>query len=263
MQSKIRKIVIAATIALSVPAFVAPLPAAASGFPVFDAANFSQNIMTQINTLTSQMQQVTQLAHEVSSLANQAQQLQNDARNLTALPDSLLSSYQSAFSQLMQHVSSVQGLMQSVTAAQGQFAQKYPDFVGSLPGSAQLSQITGSWQTANAQNIQDALSQGAQILQGLPGSQADISRIAGDSQAATGALQAMQAGNQLSVAIAGQLQQMNAQNAVYQQAVLQNMASENSALQMSAAERAQNMANWGAGAAQPGAKDPSTVSFSY
>jgi P-type conjugative transfer protein TrbJ len=263
MHTATRKLVLAAAIALvASSSSLMFAPPASAQWAVFDAANFSQNIMTQLNTLTTTMNQVTQLEHEVQSLTNQATMLQNDARNLTSLPDSLLSNYTNTFSQLMQRFQSIQGLMQSVSAATNQYSTLYPNFQNSVPGGAQLQQLVNQWQNGNAQNIQSALEQGAQILQSLPSSQTDIARLANDSQSATGALQAMQAGNQLTVAVAGQLQQMNAQNAVYQQAVLQKMAADNAVLQLSAQQQTQSYAPLTSGQ-QPAAPDPSTVKWSY
>ena len=65
---------------------------------VFDAANFSQNILTAARELQ-------QIENEVTSLQNEAQMLINQARNLTSLPYSALQQLTSTIQRTQQLLS--------------------------------------------------------------------------------------------------------------------------------------------------------------
>ena len=220
MNKKLIALVCALTLIVAAPAF--------AQLAVFDPANFGQNVLTAARSLQSNMNQAAEIANQVQQLGQQIMMVSNQGRNLQALPDSLLQNYQSSFGQLLQQTSQINGLMGNLGTLQSQYQQQYPSWANSSLQMGQLNTLEQAWRTQDASNYRSALASGATILQQLPTSQADIARLGQDSQNAPGALSAIQAGNNLSVAIAGQLQDLNTQTATFQQAELQHMAARNS-----------------------------------
>ena len=227
MKKSIRALLLTAGLTLALPAM--------AQWVVFDPSNFAQNVLTAARSLQANINQATEIANQVQQLHNQIMMLSDQGRNLQALPDSLLQDYSSSVGQLVQQSQHINGLMGNLSQLQSQYQQQYPSWANSSPDMAQLNQLEAQWNTQNASNYQAALTSGATILQQMPTSQADIARLGQDSQNAPGALSAIQAGNNLSVAIAGQLQDLNTQTATFQQAELQNMAAETSDKQADAA----------------------------
>ena len=233
MNKKLIALVCALALTVAAPAF--------AQLAVFDPANFGQNMLTAARSLQSNMNQATEIANQVQQLGQQIMMVSNQGRNLQALPDSLLQNYQTSFGQLLQQTSQINGLMGNLSTLQSQYQQQYPSWANSSPQMGQLNTLEQTWRTQDASNYRSALASGATILQQLPTSQADIARLGQDSQNAPGALSAIQAGNNLSVAIAGQLQDLNTQTATFQQAELQHMAARNSGRAAAAAILKQKM----------------------
>ncbi len=75
--------VIIAVVAMLVASPVALPPPALAQWAVFDAANFSQNVLTAARELQ-------QINNQIQSLTNEAQMLVNQAKNLESLPTSTL-----------------------------------------------------------------------------------------------------------------------------------------------------------------------------
>ena len=235
MNKKLIALVCALALTVAAPAF--------AQLAVFDPANFGQNMLTAARSLQSNMNQATEIANQVQQLGQQIMMVSNQGRNLQALPDSLLQNYQTSFGQLLQQTSQINGLMGNLSTLQSQYQQQYPSWANSSPQMGQLNTLEQTWRTQDASNYRSALASGATILQQLPTSQADIARLGQDSQNAPGALSAIQAGNNLSVAIAGQLQDLNTQTATFQQAELQHMAARNSGEQQAHAATVQAMSD--------------------
>lgn len=189
---------------------------------VFDPTNFSQNILTALRTLQSNINEATQIANQVQGLAN-------DARNLQSLPVSTLSAFQTQFRALLTVVNNIQGLAQDYAHLQAQFEQMFPDYsqiTGTLSTQA-VSADLQKWLDNNRTTLQGAVTTGAALLQQLPQNQADITTLVNSSQGAQGALQALQSGNQLSAQIAGQLMNLNTQMGTYQQAQMAYLLERN------------------------------------
>ena len=70
--------------------------AQAGGLPVFDAANLTQNILTAIRTLQSNM-------NEAQQIVNQMQSLENEFLNLESLEFSVIDDYRSQFESCVLH----------------------------------------------------------------------------------------------------------------------------------------------------------------
>ena len=125
----VRRVVFAGLAALALTA-VSPAPASAQ-WAVFDATNFSQNVLTAARELQ-------QINNEVISLQNEAQMLINQARNLTSLPYSALSQLTSTIQRTQQLLGQAQGIAYNVANIQSQFQSLYPNRLhrGDVVGAA-------------------------------------------------------------------------------------------------------------------------------
>ena len=176
----------AALLALPLPVAVTP---AQAQWTVFDPWNYAQNILSAARALD-------QINNQIASLQNEAQMLINQARNLASLPYSTLARLQQSFNQTQQLIARAQRLAYEVTDIERAFTQGYGGSA-SLGSSQQMfANARERWQTSVA-GFQDALMTQATVVGNLTGTRAEIEALIGQSQGATGALQAAQAGNQL------------------------------------------------------------------
>jgi P-type conjugative transfer protein TrbJ len=120
----------------------------------------------------------------------------NQARNLASLPYSSLMRLQQSFARTQQLIARAQRLAYEVTDIERAFTQGYGSSA-SLGSSQQMfANARDRWQTSVA-GFQDALMTQATVVGNLTGTRTEIEALIGQSQGATGALQAAQAGNQL------------------------------------------------------------------
>jgi P-type conjugative transfer protein TrbJ len=172
---------------------VATAPAFAQfgfGGVVFDPTNYAQNVLTAARELQ-------QVNNEVLSLENQATSLVNQARNLASLPYSSLSTLEQSINQTEQLLTNAQRIAYSVASIDQAFTQNYP--VSYAPGTSG-AQLTADAQTRWQNSLsafQDAMHVQAGAVQNLDTTRTQIDALISNSQSATGALQASQAGNQL------------------------------------------------------------------
>lgn len=216
------------------------IPQSASALVVFDPSNFTQNIMTAIRTLQSNINEATMVANQVQSLTNQA-------RNLTNLPFSVLNQFRSQFTELFRVVGAIQGLAGDFANLESRFEDMYPDFSkqnGPLSGKA-VSDTVGRWLLNNRNTMQGAAKTGAAVLSNLPQNQTDLETLIAGSQGASGALDAMQAGNQIAAQVAGQLMSLNAQMATYQQAHVAYLMAQNQSAAAAQKRAGDVMRDWG------------------
>ncbi|MBU8547310.1 P-type conjugative transfer protein TrbJ [Roseomonas frigidaquae] len=176
----------AALLGLPLPVAVTPAMAQRT---VFDPWNYAQNILSAARALD-------QINNQISSLQNEAQMLVNQSRNLTSLPYSSLTRLQQSFARTEMLIARAQRLAYDVTDIERAFAQGYGS-AASLGSSQQMyANARERWQTSVA-GFQDALMTQATVMGNLTGTRAEAETLMGQSQGATGALQAAQAGNQL------------------------------------------------------------------
>ena len=205
---------------------------------VFDPANYSRNIMTDIQTLRSNI-------NEAQQIANQMTQIANEYRNLVNLPQSVLASFANQYSELIGMVQNISGLVNDVQHLESNFQAMFPDFrlKTSFNGRDMVNGLD-AWRTHLNGSVTDSLKTGAQTLRSLPAAQQNLNGLVGQSDTAAGALQAMQAGNQISAEVAAQLVQMNAQMALYQNAHLEYLATIKSEEAMAQRRKADLTADW-------------------
>jgi len=164
---------------------------------VFDAANFSQNLLTAARELQQIDNQIQQLQNEATMLANQG-------RNLSNLNYNSLSQLLATLATTNQLISQAQGLTFNVAQSQATFNRLYPSSYGANTSSRQMVQDAQTRWQISVQALQTSTQMQSQAAQNLLSDQGVLSGLFTQSQGAVGALQASQATNQLLALIARQ-----------------------------------------------------------
>jgi type IV secretion system protein TrbJ len=163
--------------------------AARAQLPVIDTANLSQNLLTAARTLeeiNNQLMQIQQLT----------QMLEYDARNVTSLNFLGLGQLTGSLDQVNGLMSQARSLAYNVNSLQNQFTTLFPTYGSGVTQAQLLGDAQTRWQ-ASVSTFQHTMQVQSQIVSDIAGDEALLSTLVGQSQGATGALQAMQATNQL------------------------------------------------------------------
>ena len=193
-RSRSRALFMAATmlampVALS-PIFISPAQAQFGfGRIVYDPSNYAQNVLTAARTLE-------QINNQITQLQNEAQMLINQARNLASLPHSSLQQLQQGFQRTQQLLSQAQNIAVDVQSIDPAFQQQYGNVSLSTTEQQLVADARSRWQNTVG-GLQDAMRVQAGVVGNIDTNRAEVSTLVGQSQGATGALQATQAGNQL------------------------------------------------------------------
>jgi len=184
---------IAAMVAVSAIAFGVATPAHAIfgvGDTVFDASNFIQNMLTAARALE-------QINNQVEQLHNEAEMLRNQARNLASLDFSALSELKSTLSATNRLIQQAQGLAFNVSRMEEEFKRLYPEsFSAGMSGAQMAGDARQRWRNS-LEALRTATQVQSQAMQNFTSDEQALTDLVGRSQSATGALQAMQATNQL------------------------------------------------------------------
>ncbi|RUV74869.1 MAG: P-type conjugative transfer protein TrbJ [Mesorhizobium sp.] len=188
-RSRLRAFLLAAT--MLTPLAVAPmLPTQAYAWRiVFDPSNYAQNVLTAARTLE-------QITHQITSLQNEAQMLINQARNLASLPFSALQEIQQSVQRTQQLLSQAQKIAFDVQQIDQAFQQQYGNVSMSATDQQLVTDARTRWQNTVG-GLQDAMRVQAGVVGNIDTNRTQMSELVGQSQGATGALQATQAGNQI------------------------------------------------------------------
>ncbi len=169
---------------------------------VFDPSNYAQNVLTAARSL----QQIT---NQITSLQNQAQSLINQARNLASLPYSALQQLQQSVQRTQSLLSQAQNIAYDVQSIDRAFQLKYGSTAMSASDTQLIADARARWQNTVG-GLQDAMRVQAGVVGNIDTNRTQMSALIGQSQGATGALQAAQAGNQLLALQAQQLADLTA-----------------------------------------------------
>ncbi|URI15433.1 P-type conjugative transfer protein TrbJ [Brevundimonas albigilva] len=185
-----RALRLAATL-LAMPIAMAPMlsPPAAAQWVVYDPTNYAQNVLTAARSLE-------QINNQIRSLQNEAQGLINQARNLASLPYSSLQQLQQNVQRTQQLLQQAQNIAFDVQNVDRMFQQQYGRASLSATDAELISGARTRWQNTVG-GLQDAMRVQAGVVTNIDTNRAEMSSLVGQSQGATGALQATQAGNQL------------------------------------------------------------------
>lgn len=188
----------AATI-LSLPVAFSPVfvTAAAAQWVVYDPTNYVQNVLSAARALE-------QINNQIQSLQNEAQMLINQARNLASLPYSSLQQLQQSVQRTQALLGQAQRIAFDVQQIDQAFQSQYGNISLSTSDQRLVADARSRWQNTVG-GLQDALRVQAGVVGNIGTNRAEMAALVGQSQGATGALQATQAGNQLLALQAQQL----------------------------------------------------------
>lgn len=191
--------VLLATTFLTIPAVSLLLTAkSAHALTVWDPSNYSQNVLQASRSLE-------QINNQIRSLQNEAQMLIDAGRNLASLPYSSLQQLQQSVSKTQQLLNQAQNIAYNVQ----QIDQAFQTTYGAASMSASDRQLVEAARTRwrnTVGGLQDTMRVQASAVGNIDTNRAEMAALVGQSQGAVGALQAMQAGNQL---LALQTQQLS------------------------------------------------------
>lgn len=176
------------------PVFVTP---AAAQWVVYDPTNYVQNVLSAARALE-------QINNQIQSLQNEAQMLINQARNLASLPYSSLQQLQQSVQRTQALLGQAQRIAFDVQQIDQTFQSQYGNISLSTSDQRLVSDARSRWQNTVG-GLQDALRVQAGVVGNIDSNRAEMAALVGQSQGATGALQATQAGNQLLALQAQQL----------------------------------------------------------
>lgn len=224
---------------------------ARAGIPVIDAGNLSQNILSALQTLQSNVNEATQIANQMQSLANEVRNLQQMPNGLA---NSLLTQYTSQYTQLTSSFNTINGLARDVANLNSNYATMFPDrnVGGSLTTGAISGQIQ-QWLDQSRRTIRGVYQQSGQVMASLPQTTTQINSIVSQAQASNGALDAAQAQTQMSGQVAHQLVQLNAQMAAMYQAQGDMMAQQQQMQDVARRRAADSRVNFTTSSTQPAA----------
>ncbi|MBL8580194.1 P-type conjugative transfer protein TrbJ [Afipia birgiae] len=189
--------ILAAPLALS-PLLTAP----AHAIIVYDPTNYAQNVLQAARALQ-------QINNQITSLQNEATMLINQARNLASLPFSSLQQLQQSVQRTQQLLNQAQNIAFDVQQIDRAFQQQYRNVSLSASDQQLVADARTRWQNTVA-GLQDSMRVQAGVVGNIDTNRTQMSALVGQSQGATGALQATQAGNQLLALQAQQLADLTA-----------------------------------------------------
>ena len=185
-----RAMALAASMLAAAPLALSPMVATpAHAIIVFDPSNYAQNVLTAARTLE-------QITNQITSLQNEAQMLINQAKNLASLPYSALQTLQQNVQRTQQLLQQAQGIAFNVQQIDQMFSQKYGNVSMSTSDKQMVADARSRWQNTVG-GLQDAMRVQAGVVSNIDSNRTQMSALVSQSQGATGALQATQAGNQL------------------------------------------------------------------
>ena len=241
---------LAALVAAGAIAFGVAPPAHAIfgvGDTVFDASNFIQNMLTAARALE-------QINNQVEQLQNEAQMLRNQARNLAGLNFSALSELKAALSATNQLIQQAQGLAFNVQQMEGEFKRLYPEsYTAAISGTQMATDARARWKQS-LEALRTATQVQSQAVQNFAADERTLTDLVNRSQSAVGALQAMQATNQLLA-----LQSRQAMQAQQLQITQDRAVALEQARQVAVQERAREVRRRFQGSGTP--YTPTTVNF--
>lgn len=162
----------------------------ASAFTVIDPTNLVQNTLIAIRALE-------QINNQMEQLQNESQMLINQARNLASLDFNIVNRLRTSLAKSEQLIAEAQGLAYDVQNLDREFVRLYPEeYAATVSGDQMYRDARERWQHT-LDGLHTAMRLQAQVSRNLGEDESALADLVGQSQSATGALQAMQATNQL------------------------------------------------------------------
>ncbi|MEA3016897.1 MAG: type secretion system protein TrbJ [Sphingomonadales bacterium] len=162
----------------------------AQAIPVFDSANYAQNLLTAARTL----QQINQ---QIQSLQNEARMLANMDRNLARIDFPQLDALQQRLRQIDTLMGQAGGIDFRVDQLDAQFRRLYPQGLDQLLSRDQRVDAARARLDAAMSTFRQTMGVQSQIVANVRSDAEAIGDIVARSQGAEGSLAAQQATNQL------------------------------------------------------------------
>lgn len=183
--------------------------------PVFDSANYSQNLLTAARTL----QQINQ---QIQSLQNEAQMLVNQQKNLATIDFPQLTALQQRLAQIDRLMGQAQGIDFRVDRLDEQFRQAFPGSFEHLATRDERIAAAKARLDAEMASFRQAMKVQSGIVENVRDDAEALKAIIARSQGAEGGLQAAQATNQLlALAAKQQFQIQQLMSAQFREATLE------------------------------------------
>jgi len=195
-----KALVLGACKALSVGgAFLLPA-SPAEAIPVFDATNYSQNILQAARALE-------QINHQISSLQNEAAMLYNMGRNLERIDFPQLERVRASMQRIDQLMGQARGIDFRIDQLDERVRALFPGAVDrALRRDQRVIQARARLDAAG-DSFRQAMRVQAQVVENVRADAGALAEIVASSQNAVGSLQAQQAANQLlALSVSQQLQ---------------------------------------------------------
>lgn len=190
----------AALVALPASMFVATAPATAA-MPVFDATNYTQNLLQAARALE-------QINHQVQSLQNEATMLENMARNLKTIDFPQLQAISSALRKIDGLMNQAQAIGFKAGQVDASFKAMFPGSIGQALTTAQRLSNARSRFSSAMESFRHSMNVQAQVVSNIQLDSGLLNELADKSQSSVGALQVQQAANQLLALSAKQQMQL-------------------------------------------------------
>ncbi|WP_449472551.1 P-type conjugative transfer protein TrbJ [Sphingobium chungangianum] len=184
-----KKIAFAVLAASLAPITIAVGPPA-HAVPVFDSANYSQNLLTAARTL----QQINQ---QIQSLQNEAQMLVNQRKNLSKIDFPQMSALEQRLRQIDRLMGQAQGIDFRVDQLDDQFRRDFPASFDQLLRRDQRLATAKRRLDSEMAAFRQTMGVQSEIVENVRDDAQMLKSIVDKSQGAEGGLQAQQATNQL------------------------------------------------------------------
>ena len=186
--------------ALAAGALALPAAPAEAGLPVFDAANYAQNLVQAARALD-------QINNQVKSLQNQASMLDSMARNLKTVDFPQLQAINSAMQRIDALMSKAQAIGFDLDRLDRQVSTLFPGEPGNALSADARVKAARERLDAAVSAYRQSMAVQAGVVENVREDSALLAALSATSQRAVGALQVDQAANQLlALSIKQQLQ---------------------------------------------------------
>ncbi|MFC0104447.1 P-type conjugative transfer protein TrbJ [Sphingopyxis terrae] len=202
--------------ALLLGAAAGAIPVApARAIPVFDSANYSQNLLTAARTL----QQINQ---QIQSLQNEAQMLINQGKNLATIDFPQMTALQQRLAEIDRLMGQAQGIDFRVDRLDAQFRAAFPRRFEPLATRDERIAAAKARLDAEMASYRQVMMVQSGIVENVRDDAEALKAIVAQSQGAEGGLQAAQATNQLlALAAKQQFQIQQLMSAQFREATLE------------------------------------------
>ena len=167
------------------------VPAApAAAIPVFDASNYTQNILQAARALE-------QINHQVNSLSNEATMLQNMARNLERIDFPELERISASLGEIDALMGEAQGIGFRADALEERFRSMFPGAVETALRNDRRAADARARLDSALDSFRHSMTVQAGVVSAIRDDAELLSELSRRSEGAAGSLQAQQAANQL------------------------------------------------------------------